>query len=52
MKPHGRACLKLLSINPFNQRIRSFHLGDPVRVKVTRINAFRSETDYSGISQD
>jgi hypothetical protein len=46
LKPQARACLKLLSVNPFNQPIRSFHLGDPVRVKVVCINAFRSEIDF------
>jgi ribonuclease R len=25
---------------------RAFRLGDPVRVKVTRVNAFRSEIDF------
>ena len=25
---------------------RTFHLGDPVRVKVLRVNAFRSEIDF------
>jgi ribonuclease R len=29
---------------------RTFHLGDPLRVKVTRINAFRSEIDFELIS--
>ncbi len=46
MKPHTTACLKLLLVNPFNQPIHSFHLGDPVRVGILRINAFRSEIDF------
>ena len=30
---------------------RKFRLGDPVRVKVTRINAFRSEIDFELVAQ-
>ena len=30
---------------------RTFHLGDPVRIKVIRINAFRSEIDFELVQQ-
>lgn len=46
MKPTASACQKLLSVNPVNQPIRSFHLGDRVRIKVVLISAFRSEIDF------
>jgi len=30
---------------------RTFHLGDPMRIKVIRINAFRSEIDFELVQQ-
>jgi len=30
---------------------RTFHLGDPVRIKVLRVNAFRSEIDFELLAQ-